>query len=162
MGFSYKLQPFALPLPMIRASFGMAPRGVRTSPRESFGLPKCSQQHRANIRDAASRRAVFYSLRLISSLARARSMVPLRAGFSSAAILERAMFSKREILVFAVGIVLATVLTLLATLYAFKYYFVLRDPRDPLIKQGGFAIARSDQNTVSQRPAPPRTVSELF
>jgi hypothetical protein len=30
VGFSYKLQPFALPLPMIRASFGIVLRGVTT------------------------------------------------------------------------------------------------------------------------------------
>jgi hypothetical protein len=47
------------------------------------------------------------------------------------------MVGRREILVFAVGVVLATVLTVLGTFYAFKYYFVLRDSRDPLVKQGG-------------------------
>jgi hypothetical protein len=47
------------------------------------------------------------------------------------------MFSKREFLVFAVGTVLATVLTVFGTFYFLKNYLVLRDPRDPLVKQGG-------------------------
>ena len=47
------------------------------------------------------------------------------------------MFRKREILVFVVGMVLATVLTMFGTFYFLKNYLVLRDPRDPLVKQGG-------------------------
>jgi hypothetical protein len=47
------------------------------------------------------------------------------------------MFSMREILVFAVGIVLATVLTVLGTFYFLKNCILLHDSRDPLVKQGG-------------------------
>ena len=47
------------------------------------------------------------------------------------------MFGMREILVFAVGMLLATVLTVLGTFYFLKNYLVLRDPHDPLVKQGG-------------------------
>jgi len=47
------------------------------------------------------------------------------------------MFSKREILVFVVGMVLATVVTVLETFYALKHYLVLHNPADPLVKQGG-------------------------
>jgi uncharacterized protein YxeA len=45
------------------------------------------------------------------------------------------MFSMREILVFVVGMVLATVLTVLGTFYFLKNY--MHDSRDPLVKQGG-------------------------
>jgi hypothetical protein len=41
------------------------------------------------------------------------------------------MFSMREILVFAVGMVLATALTVI------RNYILLHDSRDPLVKQGG-------------------------
>jgi hypothetical protein len=47
------------------------------------------------------------------------------------------MFSKKEILLFVVGLVLAIALTVSGTLYVFKYYLVLHDPSDPLVKQGG-------------------------
>jgi hypothetical protein len=47
------------------------------------------------------------------------------------------MFSMREILVFVVGMVLATVLTVLGTFYFLKNYILLHDSRDPLVKQGG-------------------------
>ena len=47
------------------------------------------------------------------------------------------MFSKREFLVFAVGLVLATALTILGTFYFLKNYILLHDSRDPLVKQGG-------------------------
>jgi hypothetical protein len=63
-------------------------------------------------------------------------MVPLRAGFSFGSDLSGPMFSMREILVFAVGMVLATVLTVLGTFYFLKNYVLLHDSRDPLVKQG--------------------------
>jgi hypothetical protein len=47
------------------------------------------------------------------------------------------MFGRREIVVFVVGMALATMLTILATFYFLKNYILLRDPRDPLMKQGG-------------------------
>ena len=47
------------------------------------------------------------------------------------------MFSKREILVFIVGMVLATVVTVSGALYFLKDYILLHDSRDPLVKQGG-------------------------
>jgi hypothetical protein len=47
------------------------------------------------------------------------------------------MFSMREILVFAVGMVLATVLTAMGTFYFLKNYILLNDSHDPLVKQGG-------------------------
>jgi hypothetical protein len=62
---------------------------------------------------------------------------PPSGGFSFGSDLERPMFSMREILVFAVGMVLATVLTVLGTFYFLKNYLVLHDPSDPLVKQGG-------------------------
>jgi hypothetical protein len=46
------------------------------------------------------------------------------------------MFSMREILVFAVDMVLATLLTMLGTFYFLKNYILLHDSRDPLVKQG--------------------------
>ena len=36
-----------------------------------------------------------------------------------------------------VGMVLATVLTVLGTFYFLKNYILLHDSRDPLVKQGG-------------------------
>jgi hypothetical protein len=53
------------------------------------------------------------------------------------AILSGPMFSKKEILVFVAGTLLATVLTVLGTFYVFKYYLLLHDPNDPPVKQGG-------------------------
>jgi hypothetical protein len=47
------------------------------------------------------------------------------------------MFSMREIMVFLVGMMLATVLTVLGTFYFLKNYILLHDSRDPLVKQGG-------------------------
>jgi hypothetical protein len=47
------------------------------------------------------------------------------------------MFSMKEILVFTVGMVLATVLTLMGTFYFLKNYVLLHDSRDPLVKQSG-------------------------
>jgi hypothetical protein len=47
------------------------------------------------------------------------------------------MFSKREILVFVAGLLLATVLALWGTFYALNNYVLLHDPSDPLVKQGG-------------------------
>ena len=38
---------------------------------------------------------------------------------------------------FVVGMVLATVLTVLGTFYFLKNYILLHDSRDPLVKQGG-------------------------
>jgi hypothetical protein len=47
------------------------------------------------------------------------------------------MFSMREILVFIVDMVLATMLTVLGTFYFLKNYILLHDSRDPLVKRGG-------------------------
>jgi hypothetical protein len=47
------------------------------------------------------------------------------------------MFRVREFLVFIVGMVLATMLTVLGTFYFLKNYILLHDSRDPLVKQGG-------------------------
>jgi hypothetical protein len=47
------------------------------------------------------------------------------------------MFRTREILVFVLGMVLATLLTVMGTFYFLKNYVLLHDSRDPLIKQGG-------------------------
>jgi hypothetical protein len=64
-------------------------------------------------------------------------MIPIGRVFDLTAISSGPMFSKREILVFVAGSFLAIVLTVLGTLYVFKYYLVLHDPSDPLVKQGG-------------------------
>jgi hypothetical protein len=66
----------------------------------------------------------------------ARSISPIGRAFAGSEP-ERAMFSKREFLVFAVGLVLATALTILGTFYFLKNYILLHDSRDPLVKQGG-------------------------
>jgi hypothetical protein len=47
------------------------------------------------------------------------------------------MFSKKEILLFVVGLVLAIALTVSGTLYVFKYYLVLHDPRILLSNRAG-------------------------
>jgi hypothetical protein len=52
------------------------------------------------------------------------------------------MFSMREILVFAVGMVLATVLTVMGTFYFLKNYILLHDSHDPLVKQGGLKTSK--------------------
>jgi hypothetical protein len=64
----------------------------------------------------------------------------------------------REILVFVVGMVLATVVTVLETFYALKHYLVLHNPADPLVKQG-VAFTR-DQSVIASPGSPfPRNVS---
>jgi hypothetical protein len=53
----------------------------------------------------------------------------------------------REILVFAVGMLLATVLTVMGTFYFLKNYVLLHDSRDPRRPQ---AVAR-DQAVIARR-----------
>jgi hypothetical protein len=48
------------------------------------------------------------------------------------------MFRMRDIPVFIVGMVLATVLTVLGTFHFLKNYILLHDSRNPLVKRGGF------------------------
>ena len=62
------------------------------------------------------------------------------------------MFSKKEILVFVAGTLLATVLTVLGTFYVFKYYLLLHDPNDPLVKQA--ASSRRKRSSDSRKGAP--------
>jgi hypothetical protein len=58
------------------------------------------------------------------------------------------MFSKKEILVFVAGTLLATVLTVLGTFYVFKYYLLLHDPND---KTGRPQAVARDQAIVARR-----------
>jgi hypothetical protein len=59
---------------------------------------------------------------------------------------------RNEIIAFLLGLAVATVLVVLATVYVVNTYLVPNDPHDPLTKQGGL---RRLQDTTKQGGLPP-------